>query len=72
MHGLFPPPSPPQSFAAALSSFYHPVKVVAARRYASSRSSVPPRPLRLDFGCHSESAGGFTHRHAQRSSVISL
>jgi hypothetical protein len=29
MHGFCPPPLASQSFAAALSSFYHPVKVAA-------------------------------------------
>lgn len=54
MLGCFPPPpSPAHRFAAALSPFYHPVKVVPAYPV----EVVPPRSLNLDFGCHSESAG---------------
>jgi hypothetical protein len=45
--GLFPPAVPIASFAAALSSFYHPVKVVAASTLRVSpvrRSTAPVTP----------------------------
>jgi hypothetical protein len=45
--GYFPPAVPNRTFAAALSSFYHPVKVVAASTLRVSpvkRSTAPVTP----------------------------
>jgi hypothetical protein len=40
MHGFCPPPLASQSFAAALSSFYHPVKVAAATMVPAAANRV--------------------------------